>query len=264
MDKSLTFRSRPEGRTIPCRGKIPPPRKYSGFLLWWSIRESSLDVTTWRRSRYLEATCCSALGGCKQGEPSLRPARKLLPLFRVDDFFALSSIFSFLRVVVETRGGPRSRVRARFAGEFVPAGWPVSLTVRLRRCAAAHGGVMATLSWLWGSPRARSHPHAMWTGDQYLTPAIPAFPPRGRSSVPLRRRTVAPILTSVASLPLVGVVAMTMLVVASNSLVERASLCRLALRCREDGAFRVITGGMVGLTARARLLRSSFSWSFTL
>jgi len=45
---------------------------------------------------------------------------------------------------------------------------------------------MATLSWLWGSPRARSHPHAMWKGDQYLTPAIPAFPPRERSSVPLR------------------------------------------------------------------------------
>lgn len=88
---------------------------------------------------------------------------------------------------------------------------------------------MATLSWLWGSPRARSHPHAMWKGDQYLTPAIPAFPPCGRSSVPLRQRTVAPILMSVVSLALVGVVAMTMVVVASK-LPRGASLASLGGR----------------------------------
>lgn len=124
----------------------------------------------------------------------------------------------------------------------------------LRRCAAAYGGVMATLSWLWGSPRARSHPHAMWKGDQYPTPAIPAFPPRGRSSVPLRQCTVAPILMSVVSLALyyVGVVAMTMVVVASK--LPRGARSRFARRwtCREDRGFRVITGGMVGLKARAR------------
>lgn len=83
---------------------------------------------------------------------------------------------------------PGTRVRAQFCRSrraCRPADLPL-LSVRLRRCAAAHGGVMATLSWLWGSPRARSHPHAMWKGDQYLTPAIPAFPPRGRFSVPLR------------------------------------------------------------------------------
>jgi len=109
---------------------------------------------------------------------------------------------------------------------------------------------MATLSWLWGSPRARSHPHATWKDDQYPTLAIPAFPPRGRSSVPLRQRTVAPILMSAVSLALGGVVATTMVIVASK--LPRGASPRLARGMyRENGGFRVITGEMVGLT-RAR------------
>lgn len=155
----------------------------------------------------------------------MRPVRKLLPLFPsfpVGDFFVfsptlfLSYLFLFSCYALVLRGPCACTIPASLCR---PAD-PFSLSVRLRRC-AAHGGVMATLSWLWGSPRARSHPHAMWKGDQYLTLAIPAFPPRGRSSVPFRQRTVAPILMSVVSLALVGVVAVMVVVASKQSLEPR-------------------------------------------
>lgn len=260
-------------------------RKYFGFLAVGrrfardcKRCETSLNEIRWSRSCYFEATCWSALGGCKQGDPELAPcpeAATALSVLSGGRLLRLYTLSASLRL-------PFLVLRSRIAwlwcpfayactipGEFVPAGWSVSLSVRLRRCAAAHGGVMATLSWLWGSPRARSHPHAMWKGDQYPTPAIPAFPPRGRSSVPLRQCTVAPILMSVASLALVGVIAMTMVVVASK--LPRGASSRFARRwtCREDRGFRVITGGMVGLTRARRgdklrtVLCSLFLWSWS-
>lgn len=266
------------GRFLVEEGTLSDP--YSGFSLLVGRfarvdrQEASLDVTTWRRSRYLEATCWSALGGCKQGEAELAPcpeaaaALSVLSGGRLLRLFTLSTSQSlpFLVLISRIAWWPWCpfACACHDPGEFVPAGWSVSLAVRLRRCAAAHGGVMATLSWLWGSPRARSHPHAMWKGDQYLTPAIPAFPPRGRSSVPLRRRTVAPILMSVVSLPLVGVVAVTMVAVASKQ-PRGASLALPSGRCREDGRFQGYYrwNGRVNTSAprrpRARASLSSFS-----
>lgn len=190
MDKPLTFRSRLEGRTIPRRGGLSLERT-PDYYCWPSIckrwTKPHRDVT-WRWSRWAsKQRAARRWTDVNKESLSLRPARKLPPLFPslpVDDFFVFSpflSISSFSRVALPYCVAPDagSRVRARSPAEsVVPAGWSVSLSVRLRRCAAAHGGVMATLSWLWGSPRARSHPHAMWKGDQYPTPAIPAFPPR--------------------------------------------------------------------------------------
>lgn len=123
----------------------------------------------------------------------------------------------------------------------------ISPSIRLRRCAAAHGGVMATLSWLWGSPRARSHPHAMWKGDQYPTPAIPAFPPRERSPVPfdgvpchvyvmsvLHRRSRVRGADGAGG--------------GGRCCVETVSWNEASLHRLRRASFRVITGRMVGLT----------------
>lgn len=153
--------------------KAPPRTRFS--LLAVDLQEM-LHLTTW--SRYSEATCWSALGECKQGEAELAPcpeaaaALSALSALSVLSGERLLRLFTLSHLPISSFSpADLSRIAwwpwcplacaCHDPGEFVPAGWSVSLAVRLRRCAAAHGGVMATLSWLWGSPRARSHPHAM-------------------------------------------------------------------------------------------------------
>lgn len=78
---------------LPLGGTLDP----CSWSSIWKRCKTSLDRITRCWSRCSEATCWSALGGCKQVELSLRPARKLLPLFpsfpvdRLLRLFTLSS-----------------------------------------------------------------------------------------------------------------------------------------------------------------------------